>query len=139
MKRSGKWNSLFRRKNSLFPAKNSLFRPAQGIGLQRIEIANRFPVFADAQGIVVQAFDLSDRLDTKNARKGRIRKNSLLNSLFSVLHRALPDLQGMKPGSTCCSHLLQRTTSVGLFLPREFEDHDRSFLPPARPLDMIRI
>jgi hypothetical protein len=31
----------------------------------------------------VQAFDLSDRLDTKNARKGRIRKNSLLNSLFS--------------------------------------------------------
>src|ERR1700674_2029899 len=83
MKRSGKWNSLFRRKNSLFPAKNSLFFRAQGIGLQRIEIANRFPVFADAQGIVVQAFDLSDRLDTKNARKGRIRKNSLLNSLFS--------------------------------------------------------
>jgi hypothetical protein len=31
----------------------------------------------------VQAFDLSDRLDTKNAQKGRIRKNSLLNSLFS--------------------------------------------------------
>jgi hypothetical protein len=83
MKRSGKWNSLFRRKNSLFPAKNSLFRPSQGIGLQRIEIANRFPIFAHAQGIMVQAFDLSDRLDTKNARKGRIRKNSLLNSLFS--------------------------------------------------------
>src|ERR1700730_3061882 len=54
-------------------------------------------------------------------------KNSLLNSLFSVLHRALPDLQGMKPSSTCCSHLLQRTTSVGLFLPREFGDRERSF------------
>src|ERR1700687_5033433 len=40
-------------------------------------------------------------------------------ALFSVLHRALPDLQGMKPGSTCCSHLLQRTTSVGLFLPSD--------------------
>src|ERR1700720_3450829 len=36
-----------------------------------------------AQGIGVQAFDLFDRLDTKNAKKGRIRKNSLLNSLFS--------------------------------------------------------
>src|ERR1700674_1812317 len=34
-------------------------------------------------GIGVQAFDLFDRLDTKNAKKGRIRKNSLLNSLFS--------------------------------------------------------
>src|ERR1700674_3998043 len=34
-------------------------------------------------GIGVQAFDLFDRLDTKNAKKGRIRKNSLLNSVFS--------------------------------------------------------
>src|ERR1700730_9004774 len=32
---------------------------------------------------MVQAVDLLDRLDTKNAKKGRIRKNSLLNSLFS--------------------------------------------------------
>jgi hypothetical protein len=47
----------------------------------------------------VQAFDLFDPLDTKNAKKGRIRKNSLLNSLFSgnlrdqgrcFLHRARP-------------------------------------------------
>src|ERR1700720_4085935 len=40
-------------------------------------------LFLGPQGIGLQAFDLSDRLDTKNARKGRIRKNSLLNSLFS--------------------------------------------------------
>ena len=59
----GQKNSLFRRKNSLFSQKNSLFFRAEGIG--------------------VQTFDLSHRLDTKNARKGRIRKNSLLNSLFS--------------------------------------------------------
>src|SRR6202163_3000749 len=38
-------------------------------------------LFLAAQGIGVQAFDLSDRLDTKNAQKGRIRKNFLLNSL----------------------------------------------------------
>ena len=31
----------------------------------------------------MQAFDLFDRLDTKSAKKSRIRKNSLLNSLFS--------------------------------------------------------
>src|SRR5258708_4830730 len=41
-------NSLFRRKNSLFREKNSLFFRSQGIW--------------------VQAFDLSDRLDTKNAK-----------------------------------------------------------------------
>src|ERR1700674_884484 len=35
-------NSLFRRKNSLFPQKNSLFFCAQGICLQRTEIAARF-------------------------------------------------------------------------------------------------
>jgi hypothetical protein len=40
-------------------------------------------LFRAAQGIGVQAFDLSHRLDTKSAPKGRIRKNSLLNSLFS--------------------------------------------------------
>jgi hypothetical protein len=67
--RSGKGNSLFRRKNSLFREKNSLFFWAQGIG--------------------VQAFDLPDRLDAKNAKKGRIRKNSLLNSLV-LRESALP-------------------------------------------------
>src|ERR1700674_4546795 len=45
-------NSLIRLLNSLFPRKNSLFFQAQGIG--------------------VQAFDLSNRLDAKNAQKGRI-------------------------------------------------------------------
>jgi hypothetical protein len=41
--RSGKRNSLLRRMNSLFPRRNSLFRPSQGIGLQRIEIAAKYP------------------------------------------------------------------------------------------------
>jgi hypothetical protein len=51
--------------------------------------SKKFPVLAKKslffwpQGIWVQAFDLSDRLDRKNASKVRIRKNSLLNSLFS--------------------------------------------------------
>jgi hypothetical protein len=37
-------NSLFLRKNSLFSQKKSLFRKEQGIRLQRIEIAKRFPL-----------------------------------------------------------------------------------------------
>jgi hypothetical protein len=42
----------------------------------------------------VQAIDLSDRLDTKNAQKGRIQKNSLLFSLFSGNLRTDPILHG---------------------------------------------
>src|ERR1700730_9625118 len=100
--------------------KNSLFFRPQGIRIQHIEVTNKFLVFANAQGIRPQRIEMTKGIRAVLPKKPRIRKNSLLNSLFSVLHRALPDLQGMKPASTCCSHLLQRTTSVGLFLPREF-------------------
>src|ERR1700674_5954846 len=69
--------------NSLFARKNSLFRPYQGIGLQRIEITNRFPVFAHAQGICLQRIEITTGIGAVKPEKRRIRKNSLLNSLFS--------------------------------------------------------
>jgi hypothetical protein len=68
--------------NSLFWRKNSLFRPSQGIGLQRIEITNKFRVFAHAQGIRPQRLEVATGIGVVTPKKPRIRKNSLLNSLF---------------------------------------------------------
>jgi hypothetical protein len=80
--RSGKTNSLIRRMNSLFQAKNSLFRPPQGIWLQLIEITNKFMVLAQPQGIRRQPLEVITGIGAARPKKPRIRKNSLLNSLF---------------------------------------------------------
>jgi hypothetical protein len=64
-------NSLFRRKNSLFFRKNSLFRGAQGICLQRTEIAAR--------------------IRPESAFLREIFQNSLLISLFSGNSSIKPD------------------------------------------------
>jgi hypothetical protein len=80
--RSGKRNSLFRRRNSLFRAKNSLFFRSQGIRIQHIEVTNKFLVFANAQGICPQRVEMTTGIRAVLPKKPRIRKNSLLNSLF---------------------------------------------------------
>jgi hypothetical protein len=76
-------NSLFRRENSLFAQKNSLFRPAQGIRLQHIEIAKESTGFAESQGIGLQRIEMTAGIGARKAEIPRIRKNSLLNSLYS--------------------------------------------------------
>jgi hypothetical protein len=81
--RSAKSNSLFRRRNSLFLRKNSLFFRPQGIRIQHIEVTNKFLVFANAQGICPQRFEMTKGIRAVLPKKPRIRKNSLLNSLFS--------------------------------------------------------
>ena len=63
--------------------KNSLFRPSQGIGMQLIEITNKFLVFAHAQGICRQRIEMTGGIGAKSPKWPRIRENSLLNSLFS--------------------------------------------------------
>jgi hypothetical protein len=70
-----------RRANSLFRDINSWLSLEQGIHPQPLDI--------DCHAIGRAG-------SPKRGRFGEILKNSLLNSLFSVVHRALPDLQQMK-------------------------------------------
>ena len=51
----------------------------------------------------------------KIAKPSQKTANSLLFSLFSVRHRALPDLQGMKVGNESVERY-----SIAYFLTREF-------------------
>src|SRR6202030_95279 len=79
-------SSLFRSMRSLFGQKDSLFPAEQGIYCKVLNpLGNRLP---------------------KPPQEARIRRNfqnSQLSSLFSVRHRALPDLQGMKVGNSALS------------------------------------
>jgi hypothetical protein len=68
--------------NSLFGRKNSLFRPPEGIRMQHVEITNKFLVLAQPQGIRRQRIEVIKGISAVRPKKPRIRKNSLLNSLF---------------------------------------------------------
>jgi hypothetical protein len=50
--------------------------------MQPVEITYKFLVFAHAQGIRVQRLENTAQMGTKIGVGGRIRENSLINSLF---------------------------------------------------------
>jgi hypothetical protein len=79
--------SLFCPMDSLFGQKESLFSQKQGSGRKVLNLRR-------------------ERLPKPHQEAGIARnfKNSLLSSLFSVRHRVLPDLQGMKAGKTAPSN-----------------------------------
>jgi hypothetical protein len=69
--------------NSLFPQKNSLFFWEQGICLQRLEIAKQFPLLRITGNLPVKHWNYYRNWRPEAPSQPRIRKNSLLNSLFS--------------------------------------------------------
>ena len=50
--------------------------------MQHIEVINKFLIFANAQGICPQRLEMTTGIRAILPKKPRIRKNSLLNSLF---------------------------------------------------------
>jgi hypothetical protein len=97
------------------PAKKFPVLSCSGNSHTHIEVANKFLVFANAQGICPQRFEMTAGIRAIVPKKPRIRKNSLLNSLFSGNLRITTDPYGSVPDESrgarrvrACEHANRR-------------------------------